>query len=142
AEKPSSIIEGMPTRMRLDRLLAEKGFLESREKAQRTIMAGDVLVDGQRVDKPGALISTEAEIEIKGRSPYVSRGGEKLAHALEEFGVPVRGRICIDVGASTGGFTDCLLQRGATRVYAVDVGSGQIDDKLRRDNRVVVMENT
>jgi 23S rRNA (cytidine1920-2'-O)/16S rRNA (cytidine1409-2'-O)-methyltransferase len=99
-------------------------------------------VDGRRVDKAGALVETSAEIEIRGRSPYVSRGGEKLAHALDDFGVPVRGRICIDVGASTGGFTDCLLQRGATRVYAVDVGSGQLDDKLRRDNRVVVMENT
>ena len=90
----------------------------------------------------GALVEPTAEIEIRGRSPYVSRGGEKLAHALDDFGVTVRGRICIDVGASTGGFTDCLLQRGATRVYAVDVGSGQLDDKLRRDNRVVVMENT
>ena len=99
-------------------------------------------VDGRRVDKAGALVEPTAEIEIRGRSPYVSRGGEKLAHALDDFGVTVRGRICIDVGASTGGFTDCLLQRGATRVYAVDVGSGQLDDKLRRDNRVVVMENT
>ena len=141
-EKPSSIIEGVPTRMRLDRLLAEKGFLESREKAQRAIMAGDVLVDGQRVDKPGALISTEAEIEIKGRSPYVSRGGEKLAHALDHFKVKLDGRICIDIGASTGGFTDCLLQRGASMVYAVDVGTGQLDAKLRKDSRVVVMEQT
>jgi 23S rRNA (cytidine1920-2'-O)/16S rRNA (cytidine1409-2'-O)-methyltransferase len=130
------------SRVRLDKLLVEKALLPSRERATRTILAGEVLVDGRRVDKAGALVETTAEIEIRGRSPYVSRGGEKLAHALDDFGVPVRGRICIDVGASTGGFTDCLLQRGATRVYAVDVGSGQLDDKLRRDNRVVVMENT
>jgi 23S rRNA (cytidine1920-2'-O)/16S rRNA (cytidine1409-2'-O)-methyltransferase len=130
------------SRVRLDKLLVEKALLPSRERATRSILAGEVLVDGRRVDKAGALVETTAEIEIRGRSPYVSRGGEKLAHALDDFGVPVRGRICIDVGASTGGFTDCLLQRGATRVYAVDVGSGQLDDKLRRDNRVVVMENT
>jgi 23S rRNA (cytidine1920-2'-O)/16S rRNA (cytidine1409-2'-O)-methyltransferase len=130
------------SRVRLDRLLVEKALLPSRERATRSILAGEILVDGRRVDKAGALVETTAEIEIRGRSPYVSRGGEKLAHALDDFGVPVRGRICIDVGASTGGFTDCLLQRGATRVYAVDVGSGQLDDKLRRDNRVVVMENT
>ena len=109
--------------MRLDRLLVEKGLIESREKALRSIMAGDVLVDGQRADKAGALVSTEAELDLKGRSPYVSRGGEKLVHALEHFGIGVKGRICVDVGASTGGFTDCLLQRGASIVYAVDVGS-------------------
>ena len=108
----------------------------------RSILAGDVLVDGRRVDKAGALVEPASEIEIRGRSPYVSRGGEKLAHALDAFNVTVRGRIAIDVGASTGGFTDCLLQRGAVRVYAVDVGAGQLDDKLRRDERVVVMENT
>jgi 23S rRNA (cytidine1920-2'-O)/16S rRNA (cytidine1409-2'-O)-methyltransferase len=130
------------SRVRLDKLLVEKALIPSRERAIRSILAGEVLVDGRRVDKAGALIEPTAEIEIRGRSPYVSRGGEKLAHALDDFGVTVRGRICIDVGASTGGFTDCLLQRGAPRVYAVDVGSGQLDDKLRRDNRVVVMENT
>jgi 23S rRNA (cytidine1920-2'-O)/16S rRNA (cytidine1409-2'-O)-methyltransferase len=130
------------SRVRLDKLLVEKGLLPTREKATRSILAGDVLVDGRRIDKAGALVEPAAEIEIRGRSPYVSRGGEKLAHALEAFSVNARGRICIDVGASTGGFTDCLLQRGASRVYAVDVGSGQIDDKLRRDERVVVMENT
>lgn len=128
--------------MRLDRLLAEKGFLESREKAQRAIMAGDVLVDGQRVDKPGALVSTEAEIEIRGRSPYVSRGGEKLAHALEHFKVKVEGRICIDIGASTGGFTDVWLQRGARHVIALDVGHSQLHWKVRSDPRVTVIENT
>ena len=130
------------SRVRLDKFLVEKALLPSRERAIRSILAGEVLVDGRRVDKAGALVEPAAEIEIRGRSPYVSRGGEKLAHALDDFGVTVRGRICIDVGASTGGFTDCMLQRGATRVYAVDVGSGQLDDKLRRDNRVVVMENT
>ena len=132
----------MASRVRLDKLLVEKTLFPSRERAIRSILAGEVLVDGRRVDKAGALVEPTAELEVRGRSPYVSRGGEKLAHALDDFGVPVRGRICIDVGASTGGFTDCLLQRGATRVYAVDVGSGQLDDKLRRDNRVVVMENT
>src|SRR5439155_1271625 len=141
-EKRSPIIEGVATRMRLDRLLVEKGLLDSREKALRSIMAGDVLVDGQRADKAGALVSTEAELELKGRSPYVSRGGEKLVHALEHFGISVKGRICVDVGASTGGFTDCLLQRGASMVYAVDVGSGQLDERLRKDARVVVMEHT
>jgi 23S rRNA (cytidine1920-2'-O)/16S rRNA (cytidine1409-2'-O)-methyltransferase len=132
----------VPTRLRIDRLLVEKGLAESREKAVRYIMAGEVLIDGQRVDKAGALVSTEAEIELKGRSPYVSRGGEKLAHALDQFQTKVQGRICIDIGASTGGFTDCLLQRGAARVFAVDVGTGQIDERLRKDARVEVMEQT
>jgi 23S rRNA (cytidine1920-2'-O)/16S rRNA (cytidine1409-2'-O)-methyltransferase len=130
----------MTARVRIDRLLVERGLVESRERAARLILAGEVLVDGERVDKAGALISTEADLEVKGRSPYVSRGGEKLADALDRFGVEPAGRICLDVGASTGGFTDCLLQRGATRVYAVDVGTGQLDARLRRDPRVVVME--
>lgn len=129
-------------RTRIDRILVERGLVESREKAGRLILAGEVLVDGQRVDKAGALVSSVAEIEVGRRSPFVSRGGEKLAHALEQFGVDVRGRVCIDVGASTGGFSDCLLQRGAARVYAVDVGTGQLDAKLRQDSRVVVMEHT
>src|SRR5207237_10259256 len=94
-EKRTAIIAGVATRMRLDRLLVEKGMLDSREKALRAIMAGDVLVDGQRADKAGALVSTEAEVELKGRSPYVSRGGEKLAHALEHFGIGVKGLICV-----------------------------------------------
>lgn len=132
----------MATRMRIDRLLVERGLVESREKATRLIMAGDVFVDGERVDKAGALVTGEAELELRGRSPYVSRGGEKLTHALEYFNMAVVDRICIDVGASTGGFTDCLLQRGAARVYAVDVGIGQLDARLRRDPRVVVMEKT
>jgi 23S rRNA (cytidine1920-2'-O)/16S rRNA (cytidine1409-2'-O)-methyltransferase len=132
----------MATRVRLDRLLVEKGLVESREKAVRLILAGEVLIDGQRVDKAGSLIPTDADVDIRGRSPYVSRGGEKLVHALERFGIAVKGRTCIDVGSSTGGFTDCLLQRTATRVFAVDVGTNQLDAKLRKDPRVVVMEQT
>src|SRR5919204_871420 len=131
----------MTSRIRIDRLLVERGLAETREKAAKLILAGDVFVDGERVDKAGALITPEAELELRGRSPYVSRGGEKLVHALDHFGVNVVGRVCLDVGASTGGFTDCLLQRGATRVYAVDVGTGQLDARLRRDPRVVVMEH-
>lgn len=116
--------------------------MESRERAARLILAGEILVDGQRVQKVGSLVSTGSEVEILGRSPYVSRGGEKLVHAIETFRVDVRGRVCLDIGASTGGFTDCLLQRGAARVYAIDVGTGQLDARLRRDERVVVMEQT
>ncbi len=129
-----------PSKGRIDRILVERGLVESREKATRLILAGDVLVDGERVDQAGAMVPTTAEIELRGRSPDVSRGGEKLAHALDVFGVNPRGRVCVDIGASTGGFTDCLLQRGATRVYAVDVGTGQLDRKLRDDARVVLME--
>jgi len=130
----------MTTRRRIDQLLVERGLAESREKAVRLILAGDVMVDGRRVDKAGALASTDSEIDVRGRAPYVSRGGEKLVHALDTFKVEVRGKICADVGASTGGFTDCLLQRGAAKVFAIDVGSGQLDVKLRKDPRVVVME--
>ena len=129
-------------RVRIDRLLVDRGLVESREQAARRIMAGEVFVDGKRVDKAGALVAPEAAVELQGRAPYVSRGGEKLIHALEAFQVKVAGRVCLDVGASTGGFTDCLLQRGATRVYAVDVGTAQLDAKLRKDPRVVVMEQT
>ena len=130
------------TRVRIDRLLVEKGLAESRERAARLILAGDVLVDAKRLDKVGALVPATAEIEVTGRSPYVSRGGEKLAHALRQFGTKVAERTCIDVGASTGGFTDCLLQQRAARVFAVDVGTGQLDARLRKDPRVVVMEQT
>jgi len=130
----------MAARVRIDRLLAERGLVESRERAARLVLAGEVLVDGERVDKAGALVAPDADLEVRGRSPFVSRGGEKLVHALEQFGVDPSGRICVDVGASTGGFTDCLLQRGAARIYAVDVGTGQLDARLRRDPRVVVME--
>jgi 23S rRNA (cytidine1920-2'-O)/16S rRNA (cytidine1409-2'-O)-methyltransferase len=132
----------MANRMRIDRLLVERGLVESREKASKLIMAGDVFVDGERLDKAGALVPADVELELRGRSPFVSRGGEKLTHALDYFNLPVVDRVCIDVGASTGGFTDCLLQRGAARVYAVDVGTGQLDARLRRDARVVVMEKT
>jgi 23S rRNA (cytidine1920-2'-O)/16S rRNA (cytidine1409-2'-O)-methyltransferase len=132
----------MATRVRLDRFLVDKGLVESREKATRLILAGEVLVDGQRADKAGTLVASDADVELRGRSPFVSRGGEKLAHALQHFAVVTKGRVCIDVGSSTGGFTDCLLQRGATRVFAVDVGTAQLDAKLRKDPRVAVMEQT
>ena len=126
---------------RLDQLLVERGELESREKARRTIMDGKVTVDGRRVDKPGTAVAEDAVVEVAGpECPYVSRGGLKLAGALDHFALAVRDLVCIDVGASTGGFTDCLLQRGAQRVYALDVGYGQLDYRLRNDERVVVME--
>ena len=125
---------------RLDRLLVERGLAQSREKAQAMIMAGEVLVDGRKALKPGHSIDAACAIEITGKPPYVSRGGVKLAAALEKFSISVSGCICVDVGSSTGGFTDCLLQHGAARVHAVDVGSGQLDWKLRTDSRVMVHE--
>ena len=125
---------------RLDLLLVERGLTESRGKAQALIMAGDVLINGQVVTRPAAPTDVDAEIEVRGAIPYVSRGGLKLAHALDVFGLDVNGLIAADIGASTGGFTDCLLQRGAARVYAIDVGYGQLDYRLRTDPRVVVME--
>jgi 23S rRNA (cytidine1920-2'-O)/16S rRNA (cytidine1409-2'-O)-methyltransferase len=127
-------------KQRLDRLLVERGMVESREKAQALIMAGAVLVDGQKAAKPGHAIDTASRIEVTDKAPFVSRGGIKLAAALEEFGIDAVGRVCLDVGSSTGGFTDCLLQRGAARVHAVDVGARQLDWKLRNDARVVVHE--
>lgn len=129
-------------RVRIDRLLVDRGLVESREQAARHVLAGEVVVDGRRVDKPGTLVAPETTVEVRGRSPFVSRGGEKLVHALDAFDVKIAGRVCLDVGASTGGFTDCLLQRGAARVYAVDVGTAQFDAKLRRDPRVILMERT
>ncbi len=129
-------------RERLDRLLVERGLAPSREQAARLILAGRVFVDGERVDKAGRQVGASAVVEVKARPPYVSRGGEKLAHALEAFGISVAGRTCLDVGASTGGFTHCLLSRGAARVYAVDVGKGQLDASLRADPRVMLMEKT
>lgn len=127
--------------MRLDQLLHQRGLFTSREKARRAVMAGVVEVDGRRVDKPGTPIPTDAELRvIEQREPYVSRAGRKLAHALDHFAVDPSGCECLDVGASTGGFTDCLLQRGAQRVIAIDVGYGQLDMRLRQDPRVVVME--
>jgi 23S rRNA (cytidine1920-2'-O)/16S rRNA (cytidine1409-2'-O)-methyltransferase len=122
--------------------LVERGLLESREKAARLILAGDVLVDGQRVDKAGALVAPGAKLELVARPRFVSRGGDKLQHALAAFAIAPRGRVAVDVGASTGGFTHCLLEQGAIKVYAVDVGQGQLDAKLRADGRVVVMEKT
>ena len=127
-------------KVRLDRLLVDCGLAESRERAQALVMAGSVLVDGRVVDKPGTAVSADASITLKKRLPYVGRGGVKLAAALDAFGLLVSERVALDVGASTGGFTDCLLQRGAARVYAVDVGHGQLDLRLRSDSRVVVME--
>ena len=126
---------------RLDRLLVERGLAESREKAQALVMAGEVTVNGQKAGKPGQAVAEDCAIEVLARPPYVSRGGFKLAAALEHFGIGVAGKICLDVGASTGGFTDVLLQRGAARVHAVDVGSGQLAWRLRTDARVVLHEN-
>ncbi|MGQ9556642.1 MAG: TlyA family RNA methyltransferase [Desulfurispora sp.] len=127
---------------RLDLLLVEKGFFPSREKARAAIMAGQVLVDGQKVSKPGAAVAAESKLEVLVTLPYVSRGGLKLARALEFFHINVTGCTALDVGASTGGFTDCLIQAGAARVYAVDVGYGQLAWSLRNDPRVVVLERT
>lgn len=128
---------------RLDVLTFEKGLAESREKAKAMIMAGEIFVDGIREDKPGSVFDENAAIEKRGRSlAYVSRGGLKLEKAIEAFGVSADGKICMDVGASTGGFTDCMLQRGAAKVYAVDVGYGQLAWSLRNDPRVVVLEKT
>ncbi len=128
------------SKKRLDVLLVERGLVGSREKAQALIRAGQVIVDGQTVIKPSARFEEDVSLTIKEPLRYVSRGGYKLEWALENFGVDVSGFVCLDVGASTGGFTDCLLQRGAVRVYAVDVGRGQLDWKLRNDPRVVVLE--
>jgi len=125
---------------RLDVLLVERGLVESREQGKRLIMAGQVLVDGQVVDKPGMQEAGGADIRLRAKPPYVSRGGLKLEAALDSFGVQVTGVVAADVGASTGGFTDCLLQRGVRKVYAIDVGYGQLAWRLRQHPRVVVME--
>jgi 23S rRNA (cytidine1920-2'-O)/16S rRNA (cytidine1409-2'-O)-methyltransferase len=125
---------------RLDKRLVALGLVETRQKAQALILAGQVLVNNQRVDKPGTAVALDAEIRIKQALPYVSRGGVKLAKALDDFGIAVTGKVAMDLGASTGGFTDCLLQRGARKIYAIDVGAGQLDWKLRTDVRVVSME--
>lgn len=129
-----------PLKKRLDQLLVERGLAESRERAQALIMAGDVSVGERVVDKAGARVDAAAEINVRAPLPYVSRGGYKLAGALDAFGVDPRGYVCADLGASTGGFTDVLLQRGARTVYAIDVGYGQLAWKLRQDPRVVVMD--
>jgi 23S rRNA (cytidine1920-2'-O)/16S rRNA (cytidine1409-2'-O)-methyltransferase len=132
---------GMP-KTRLDILLVEREMVESRSQAQRLVMAGQVRVNGQVVYKPATSVLPEALLEIVSGPRYVSRGGEKLEAGLQAFGVEVKGCVCADVGASTGGFTDCLLQHGAAKVYAIDVGHGLLDWKLRQDTRVVVMEDT
>jgi len=130
-------------KLRIDRLLVERGLASSRERAQRLVMAGDVLVGERPVTKPGTEVPADASVRLRGEeAPFVSRGGEKLAGALDAFGVDVGGETALDVGASTGGFTDCLLQRGARRVIAVDVGYGQLAWRLRQDARVVVLERT
>ncbi len=128
---------------RLDVLLVKKNLAQSREKAKALIMSGNVFVDGQREDKAGTMFPEEASVEVRGRAlPYVSRGGLKLEKAMKNFGVDVRGKVCTDVGSSTGGFTDCMLQNGAAKVFAIDVGRGQLAWKLRQDERVVCMEKT
>ena len=128
---------------RLDILLVKRNLAESREKAKAVIMAGNVFVDGQREDKAGTTFPEEVKIEVRGHVlPYVSRGGLKLEKAIKNFAVSVDGKVCTDVGSSTGGFTDCMLQNGAVKVFAIDVGRGQLDWKLRQDPRVVCMEKT
>lgn len=134
---------GKPAKKRLDQLLVERGLVEGMAKAQALIMAGKVFSREQKLDKAGLKISEETVLEVRGQQhPWVSRGGIKLAHGLSEFGIAAEGLICIDVGASTGGFTDVLLQNGAHKVYSVDVGNGQLAWKLRTDDRVVVLEKT
>ena len=131
----------MSNKTRLDVLLVERGLQESRQKAQATIMSGLVFVKGQRVDKPGTAVPNDAEIEVRGNAlKYVSRGGLKLEKAMATFPVALEGAVCGDIGASTGGFTDCMLQNGAAKVYAVDVGYGQLAWKLRQDPRVVCLD--
>lgn len=133
----------MSNKTRLDVLLTERGLAESRQKAQAVIMAGHVFVAGQRVDKPGTAVLSDAPIEVRGHTlPYVSRGGLKLEKAMKTFPITLTDKICADIGASTGGFTDCMLQNGARKVYAVDVGYGQLAWSLRSDERVVCMERT
>ncbi|HEY9863357.1 MAG TPA: TlyA family RNA methyltransferase, partial [Candidatus Obscuribacterales bacterium] len=131
-----------PVKQRLDTLLVDRNLCDSRQQAQRLIQAGEVLVNQQMIDKPGTEVNVEAKILVKQRSPFVSRGGEKLAKALAEFKIEVSDRICLDGGISTGGFTDCLLKAGAQKVYGVDVGYGQVDWGIRNDPRVVLKERT
>jgi 23S rRNA (cytidine1920-2'-O)/16S rRNA (cytidine1409-2'-O)-methyltransferase len=133
---------GFRAKKRIDQLLVERNLASTREKAQALLMAGEVLVEDRPITKPGTVVPESSTIRLKERLPYVSRGGIKLAHALTEFHINTDGLVALDVGASTGGFTDCLLQRGAKRIYALDVGYGQMDLKLRNDPRVEVMERT
>jgi 23S rRNA (cytidine1920-2'-O)/16S rRNA (cytidine1409-2'-O)-methyltransferase len=127
---------------RLDVLLVERGLFASREQARAAVLAGDITVDGRTAAKPGVQVSADAELAVARRPRFVGRGGEKLEHALARFAIDVAGMVAADIGASTGGFTDCLLQRGAARVYAVDVGYGVMDYRLRTDPRVVLLERT
>jgi 23S rRNA (cytidine1920-2'-O)/16S rRNA (cytidine1409-2'-O)-methyltransferase len=136
-----SATERKPAKRRIDQLLVDRALAESRERAQALIIAGYVRVNGRKIDKPGLSVPDDSAVEITERLRYVSRGGLKLEAAIRDFPVEVTGRVCLDIGASTGGFTDCLLQHGAARVYAFDVGAGQLDWKLRNDDRVVVREN-
>lgn len=129
-------------KVRIDQLLVQQGLIESRQKAQALLMAGEIEVNGRIVLKPATMVAEDAQILVKEKLRYVSRGGLKLEKALDEFHIDVKDKVCLDVGASTGGFTDCLLQRGAKKVIALDVGYGQIDIKLRNDPRVVVLEKT
>src|SRR5574337_2070854 len=130
------------SRIRLDFALQAQGLAASRERARALILAGQVLVDDRVIDKAGTLVAEDARIALRApEHPFVGRGGVKLHGVIEQFAIPVTGRVCLDLGASTGGFTDCLLQHGAARVYAVDVGRGQLDWKLRNDPRVIVREN-
>ena len=133
----------MSSKKRLDVTMVERGLAESRQKAQAVIMAGQVYVNGQKVDKAGAPVAEDAAIEVRGKTlAYVSRGGLKLEKAMELWPIRLEGAVCMDIGASTGGFTDCMLQNGASKVYAVDVGYGELAWKLRSDERVVVLERT
>lgn len=128
-------------KVRLDQILVDRGLAESREKARALILAGAVTVQGQKAAKPGHGYPADVPVELSAKPPYVSRGGFKLAAALDHFAIDPSGRVCLDIGASTGGFTDCLLQRGAARVYAFDTGAGQLDWRLRTDPRVILREN-
>jgi 23S rRNA (cytidine1920-2'-O)/16S rRNA (cytidine1409-2'-O)-methyltransferase len=141
ADRNNSQKPARPGKSRIDVLIVERGLAPSREKAQAMLLAGNILVNGQKIEKPGTQIANDAQIEIIGETlRYASRGGLKLEGALDDFGVSPQGKVCLDVGSSTGGFTDCLLQRGALRVYAVDVSADQLDWKLRKDPRVVAIE--
>ena len=130
-----------PLKVRADQLLVDRGLAESREKAKALVLAGAVRVNGQKLDKPGHSIPSDAQIEVTQKLRYVSRGGLKLEGALQKFGVDPAGKVCLDIGSSTGGFTDCLLQHGAAHVFAIDSGTSQLDWKLRSDPRVTVKEN-
>lgn len=136
------MVEKTAKKTRLDTLLFEKGLVESREKAKAVILQGNVLVNAIVIDKAGALVRSDDTVTVKDRMPYVSRGGLKLEHAIKHFGVDVKGKIAMDIGASTGGFTDCLLKNDAAKVYAIDVGYGQFSWILRTDEKVVLLEKT